>query len=103
MSSAKKIVDKVLRGQKIKPNSPAGNLVSKIINAVADYEAEIRKELQAEGIAKAKARGVKFGAKAKLSPAKLKAMRNKRARGVPVETLMEQYNLSRSSVYRLTQ
>lgn len=102
MGNVNSLIETVLKGENIDPNTPVGNLVRKIITAVTDYETELRKYRQAEGIAKAKARGVQFGAKPKISPAKLKAMRSKRASGVPVETLMHRYNLSRSSVYRLT-
>lgn len=54
-----------------------------------------------EGIAKAKERGVKFGAKAKLTPDQVQEMRQKRADVVLIKDLMKGYGISKASVYRL--
>ena len=47
------------------------------------------------------ARGVKFGAKPKLTSAQIAEMRDKRANGVLIKELMSEYRLSKASVYRL--
>jgi predicted phosphodiesterase len=58
-------------------------------------------ERQAEGIAKAQANGVLFGAKSKVSNEQVREIRQKRSEGVLIRELMAEYGLSKSSVYRL--
>lgn len=53
-----------------------------------------------DGIKNAKARGVSFGRKSKLTPQQCTELRNRRAQGVLIRELMEDYNLSKASVYR---
>ncbi|MGR3280026.1 helix-turn-helix domain-containing protein [Acaryochloris marina NIES-2412] len=43
---------------------------------------------------------VKFGRKKQLTQAQCSELRHKRADGVLIKTLMEEYNLSKGSVYR---
>ena len=56
--------------------------------------------LQAVGIA-AMERGVRFGAKPKLTENQIAEMKQKRSQGVLIKDLMTQYKLSKASVYRL--
>jgi len=72
-----------------------------MLGSIAEFENAIRKERQTDGIAKAKEIGVKFGAKAKLTPEKLTEMKQRRSEGVLVKGLMNEYGLSKASVYRL--
>ena len=72
-----------------------------MLGAIAEFENQIRSERQLDGIAKAKERGVKFGAKAKLSPDQVQEMCQKRAEGVLIKHLMSEYGISKASVYRL--
>ena len=67
----------------------------------AEFETEIRRERQLEGIEKAKEKGVQFGRKAKLSDDEVQEMRQKRADGVLIKDLMLGYGISKASVYRL--
>lgn len=64
-------------------------------------ENELRKEKQLEGIARAKSDGVQFGRKSKLTPERVSEMRQKRFEGVLIKDLMDEYGLSKASVYRL--
>ncbi len=59
-------VELVVTDQNIDTSTPTGKLLFNMLASIAGFETEIRKERQLEGIAKAKANGVKFGAKAKL-------------------------------------
>lgn len=77
-----------------------GRLLFNILGAIAQFETEIRAERQMEGIQKAKARGVKFGREKRLTPSQCAELRQKRERGVLIKTLMQDYNLSKASVYR---
>ena len=74
-----------------------------IIASIAQFETELRKERQMEGIEKAKQNGVKFGRQAALTDAQVVEMRRKRESGTLIKNLMAQYGLSKASVYRLLQ
>lgn len=94
-------IELVVLDQNIDTSTPTGKLLFNMLGAIAEFENEIRKERQLDGIAKAQERGVKFGAKPKLSPSQIVEMRDKRASGVLIKDLMWEYSLSKASVYRL--
>jgi len=71
-----------------------------MLGAIAQFETEIRSERQMDGIAKAKQKGVQFGAQRKLTIEQIAELREKRAEGVLIKTLMSDYKLSKASVYR---
>lgn len=72
-----------------------------MLGAIAEFENEIRRERQLDGIKQAKERGVQFGAKAKLSTEQVEELRQKRSAGVLIKDLMHEYGISKASVYRL--
>jgi DNA invertase Pin-like site-specific DNA recombinase len=72
-----------------------------MLGAIAEFETELRKERQMEGIAKAKERGVYIGRKAKLSEGQVRELKAKREAGAEIKALMAEFDLSRASVYRL--
>lgn len=80
--------------------SKSGKLLLGILALIAEFEADIRRERQMEGIAKAKQRGVAFGRQPRLSDAQVDEMRGRRKDGELIRVLMESYGLSKSSVYR---
>jgi DNA invertase Pin-like site-specific DNA recombinase len=71
-----------------------------MLGAIAQFETEIRAERQREGIARAKQKGIKFGAQRKLSRQQVKELQKKRQDGMLIRELMAEYVLSKSSVYR---
>ena len=71
--------------------------------SIAQFETELRKERQMEGITKAKSNGVKFGRQAALTPTQVAEMQSKRESGVLIKDLMTEFSLSKASVYRLLQ
>jgi DNA invertase Pin-like site-specific DNA recombinase len=87
--------------QAIDTSTPTGRLMFNMLACIAEFETEIRKERQLDGIGAAKEKGVEFGRKAKLSPAQIDEMKTKRAAGVLIKDLMKEYGLSKASVYRL--
>lgn len=87
--------------QSIDTTTKEGKLMFTMLAAVAEFETELRKERQLEGIAKAQERGVQFGRKAKLTDEQIEEMRGKRAGGVLIKDLMRDYGMSKASVYRL--
>lgn len=87
--------------QSIDTTTKEGRLMFSILASIAEFETELRKERQMEGIAKAKNNGVKFGRKATLTNEQVSEMRQKRSDGVLIKDLMKEYRLSKASVYRL--
>ncbi len=57
-------------------------------------------ERQLDGIQKAKAQGVKFGRKKTLVKEQIVELHHRRDQGVLIKTLMQDYSLSKASVYR---
>ena len=86
--------------QNIDTSTPTGRLLFNMLGAIAQFETEIRAERQREGILKAQERGVQFGAQRKLTQAQIIELRAKRAEGVLIRELINEYELSKSSIYR---
>jgi DNA invertase Pin-like site-specific DNA recombinase len=53
-----------------------------------------------DAIKKAKQKGVRFGARRKLTTDQIAELRARRKSGVLIKELMKDYNLSKASVYR---
>ena len=96
-----KEVDLVVLDQNIDTSTPTGKLLFNMLASIAEFETEIRKERQMEGISKAKERGVQFGRKPVLDEKEIEQMRKDRKKGVKISDLMSKYSLSKASVYRL--
>lgn len=86
--------------QSIDTSDATGRLLFNMLGAIAQFETEIRAERQMDGIQKAKQRGVQFGRKKELSSKQMEELREKRREGVLIKALMEEYKLSKSSIYR---
>lgn len=86
--------------QNINTGDATGRLLFHMLGAIGQFETEIRAERQADGIAKAKERGVQFGAQKKLTAVQVSAMQASREAGVLIKDLMKTYGLSKASVYR---
>jgi DNA invertase Pin-like site-specific DNA recombinase len=86
--------------QNIDTSDATGRLLFNMLGAIAQFETQIRAERQIEGIQKAKARGVKFGRKKTLTREQIAELRHRRGQGVLIKTLMQDYGLSKASVYR---
>ncbi len=89
--------------QNINTSDATGRLLFNMLGAIAQFETEIRAERQMDGIAKAKQKGVKFGANKKLTDEQIQELKDRRAEGVLIKTLMNDYKLSKASVYRYLQ
>ena len=87
--------------QNLDTGTPAGKLMFTMLGAIAEFENDLRRERQADGIALAKSRGVLLGRKAKLTEEQISEMRQKRQDGILIKDLMTEYGLSKASVYRL--
>jgi DNA invertase Pin-like site-specific DNA recombinase len=80
--------------------SRTGKLVMGILALSAEFENDIRRERQMDGIAKAKERGVRFGRKSLLLPDTVKEIRTLREAGTTVPEIIRRTGLSKASVYR---
>jgi DNA invertase Pin-like site-specific DNA recombinase len=97
---ARKQVQLEVLDQAIETRSPTGRLLFQVLGAIAEFETALRKERQLEGIAHAKSNGVRFGRKHALTPAQVEELRQRRATGELITTLMHDYRLSKAALYR---
>ena len=86
--------------QSIDTSDATGRLLFNMLGALAQFETEIRAERQMDGIRNAKANGVHLGRRKHLTEEEQVELQLKRQDGVLIKTLMEEYNLSKASVYR---
>lgn len=77
--------------------SNMGKLVLAILGAVAEFETDIRKERQREGIEKAKAAGAYRGRK---PSADVQAIRDLKAQGLGPSAIAKRLKVGRTTVYR---
>ena len=84
----------------IDTTSRMGKLVMGVLALIAEFENDIRRERQMDGIAEARDRGVKFGRKPLLDSKTIKEIRKLRKSGETVPEIMRQTSLSKASVYR---
>jgi DNA invertase Pin-like site-specific DNA recombinase len=83
--------------QPIDTSTAAGKCFLDMLGVFAEFETNLRKERQLEGIADAKARGVYRGRKASIDPAKVKALK---AEGMGPSAIAKALKIGRASVYR---
>lgn len=100
LALAHKQVELVALDQEL--DSRKANLYQTVL-AVAEFDRSLVNERIAEGVAKAKAAGVKFGRKNKLTAAELDALRQEFQASTNKVELAQKYGLHRSSLYRLVQ
>lgn len=86
--------------EQIDTTTPQGRFFFTVTAAVAEFERELIKERQREGIATARAKGVKFGRPATDAEAMDTATRLYAAGGVSVAGICERTGVSRAALYR---
>jgi DNA invertase Pin-like site-specific DNA recombinase len=95
--TAKGVKFRCLQQAGIDTDTGTGKLVLAILGAVAEFETDIRKERQREGIEKAKAKGVYTGRKPSVDAA---AVRSLKADGLGPSQIAQRLKIGRASVYR---
>jgi len=98
---SKRNIELVVLDQNIDTSTPTGKLLFNMLASIAEFENAIRKERQLDGVQKAKDNGVVFGAKAKLTDEQVELLRSKRAAGVLIKDLINEFKISKASIYRL--
>jgi DNA invertase Pin-like site-specific DNA recombinase len=96
----KGVAFKVTDDPTIDTTSRTGKLVMGILALIAEFENDIRRERQMDGIKKARERGIRFGRKPLLIPVTIQQVRKLRKAGKTVPEIMRQTCLSKASVYR---
>ncbi|HEX2448322.1 MAG TPA: recombinase family protein [Methyloceanibacter sp.] len=96
----KGVAFKVIDDPAIDTASRTGKLVMGILALIAEFENDIRRERQMDGIKKAHERGVRFGRKPLLVSEMVQQVRKLRKAGKTVPEIMRQTCLSKASVYR---
>ena len=84
--------------QPIDTSTPAGKAFLDMLGVFAEFETNLRRERQMEGIAKAKVKGVYKGRKPNLPR---QAILSARADGLSPSAIATQFGIARSSVYRV--
>ena len=74
-----------------------GKLLLGVLASIAEFETDIRKERQREGIDKAKANGVYKGRKPSVDAATVRALHSE---GIGASTIAKRLGIGRASVYR---
>ena len=95
-----KKVQFVVLDQQIDTSTATGRLMLSLLGAIAEFENDLRKDRQMQGIAVAKRNGIKFGRKAALTASQIAEMRSLRAEGQKIVDLMARFKISKASVYR---
>lgn len=81
-------------------DSPMAHLMLSVMGAFAEFERELIKERQREGIALAKQRGAYRGRKKSLSDSEMTALRQRAATGEKKTSLAKEFGISRETLYQ---
>lgn len=85
--------------QPIDTSTAAGKAFLDMLGVFAEFETNLRRERQLEGIAAAKARGVYTGRKPRIDPAAVRQLRDQEKLGP--SAIAQRLGIGRASVYRL--
>jgi DNA invertase Pin-like site-specific DNA recombinase len=94
------IAFRVIDDPSIDTTSRTGKLIMGILALIAEFENDIRRERQQDGINKAKAQGVRFGPKPILTSEVVQKVKELRSDGLTVPEIMRRTKLSKASIYR---
>ena len=86
--------------QPIDTSTAAGKAFLDMLGVFAEFETNLRKERQLEGIAKAKAAGVYKGRPVSIDTAKVAEVRRLKGEGFGASEIASQLGIGRASVYR---
>lgn len=81
-------------------DAPMSNLMLSVLGAVAQFERDLIRERQREGIALAKQRGAYLGRKRALSPESVAELRQRAAGTEKKAHLAREFNISRETLYQ---
>ena len=93
-------IDLIVLDQNIDTSTSTGRLMFNMLASIAEFENDLRTERQAEGIAKAKENGVKFGRPPKLTDVRCQKIYSRRMTGVTIGQLAKEFRLGEATIYR---
>ena len=94
-------IDLRVLDQGIDTSTSEGRLMFHMLGAFAEFENDIRRERQKDGIEKARKKGVRFGRRAALSEEQREKLRQLRQyENYSIRQLQERFHVGRSTVYR---
>ena len=91
---------KVVDDPSIDTTSRTGKLLMGVLALIAEFENDIRRERQIDGIARAKENGVRFGRKRELTEERVEEIRALREAGETVPAIIKRTGFSKASIYR---
>ena len=86
--------------QNIDTSTSTGRLMFNMLASIAEFETDLRSERQAEGIAKARDNGVKFGRPNKVTDALKQEIHSRRLLGATIGQLAKEFSLGEATIYR---
>lgn len=93
---------RVLDQEGMDTSSATGKLLFNILGSIAEFERDLINARTAEGRIAAKAKGVKFGRKAKLTDEQVGEIKaDVKAGQLSMQAIADKYSIARNSVYRL--
>ena len=99
--NAKGVAFKVLDDNAVDTTSRTGKLVMGILALIAEFETEIRRERQMEGIAKAKAEGRTGGRPTLVTDEVRKAILKSRKGGASIRVIAAEVGLSKATIHKV--
>ena len=96
-----KKVDFVVLDQNIDTSKPHGTLMFQMLASFAEFENNLRKERQLEGIQKAKAQGKPFGRPLKVDNDLIENVKVAIEKGITVSRILKFYKISQTTYYRI--
>ena len=97
MLSEKGVAFECLQQSSIDTSTSTGKLLLGVLASIAEFEADIRRERQREGIERAKSAGVYKGRKATIDASAVRALRDQGMGGTEIASKL---GIARASVYR---
>lgn len=96
----KEKINLIVIDQNSDTSTSTGRLMFNMLASIAEFENDLRTERQAEGIAKAKENGVKFGRPEKLDAQICDAIYDRRTEGATIGQLAKEFDLGEATIYR---
>lgn len=88
--------------QEFDTTTAPGRLMFSVLGAIAEFENDLRRERQMDGIERAKAKGVRFGPKKRLSAEQIENLKADYVKCKKSKAaLAKEYGISRATLYRL--
>jgi DNA invertase Pin-like site-specific DNA recombinase len=86
--------------QQIDTSTASGKLLLNMLAVIAEFENDLRKDRQMQGINLAKSKGIKFGRKKALNAEEIQSLKASRNQGVTISEMMNVFQISKASIYR---